>query len=118
MFILPFFDLLSVEGTTTTIQKEKIEWVTPERSTLNSNQEKLFELVNLSQIFCYKDNQFTTLTFDTTPSEQEHGIVTIENLFSGNYDIEVNLPIKKAFKVKAKVKSISKFIPKIDIEEI
>lgn len=63
-------------------------------------------------LFVQKRNPSTTFFFPTQQTVPMSNIrIGTDELVVG-YDVNIKLPIKTIFKIKAKIKSVSKFVPK------
>lgn len=105
--ILPIIDLNS----STTIQKKQLEYepigcYTTIGLTPKKQEHELtapFRKVNKAS--------YTSLSMDEMPKGNLSVLDLDSNEFTRNYDVNINLPIKKSFTVKAKIKKVSKFVP-------
>jgi hypothetical protein len=114
MIPFPFFIFPNEPETATTIEKEKVVWIDynyPERLASN----KLLNLPEISDFFDIKNNKLTTVVIDSDIDRSNLSSEIFQNVFSRNYDIHVPLLVNKTFHFKGKVKSISRYKPKIYI---
>lgn len=111
--MLPLIDLPIEINTSTSLQKEKLEYCVKSTSA-ELFEEHRRECIDLSKIFQSKSfneglDRYYRFNKNITWFEIE------DSSLIANYELFVKLPIKNSIKIKVKVKSISKFTPKISI---
>ena len=110
---MPLFDLYPIETTSTIIEKKRPEWVSSTQTT-SFLQKTTFYGNYISNDENLPHQSFTRVSIDNYINRN---FIEIKlNELGHDYDFFVPLPIKKSFKVKGQLKSISKLyiIPSLD----
>lgn len=110
---MPLFDLHPIETTSTIIERKRHEWVLSTQTT-SSLQKATFYSSFINSAGNLPHQSFTRVFIDNNISGN---FMNSEiNNSSPDYDFFVPLPIKKSFKVKGQLKSVSKLYitPSID----
>lgn len=110
---MPLFDLYPIETTSTIIERKRLEWVLSTQTT-SSLQKASYSNFFVNNTKNLPHQSFTRVSIDNNNSANFTNAEI--NNSSPDYDLFVPLPIKKSFKVKGKLKSISKIqiIPSLD----
>lgn len=112
---MPLFDLYPIESTSTVIERKRLEWVVSTQTTSSFQKATPFHNFSINSIKNLLPHQsFTRVSIDSNIGANFTN--TEMDDLSSDYDLFVHLPVKKSFKVKGKLKSISKLhiIPLLD----
>ena len=110
---MPLFDLYPIETTSTIIEKKRPEWVSSTQTT-SSLQKTTFYGNFISNNEIPYHQSFTRVSID---NDINRNFIELKSYGLGrDYDFFVPLPIKKSFRVKGQLKSVSKLyiIPSLD----
>lgn len=109
---MPLFDLYPIETTSTIIERKRLEWILSTQTTFFLQKATFYSnFINSPESLPHQS--FTRVSIDGIRDNFMN--LEINNL-SPDYDLFVPLPIKKSFKVKGQLKSVSKLhiIPSLD----
>lgn len=110
---MPLFDLYPIETTSTMIERKRIEWVLSTQTTSSLHKATFYgNFINCNVNVPHQS--FTRVSVDNN-IRGSHMNSEIDNSHS-DYDLYVPLITKKTFKIKGRLKSVSKLqiTPSID----
>ncbi len=103
---MPLFDLYLIETTSTIIERKRLEWVPSTQTTSSLQKAASYSLFFIKSTKNLPYQSFTRASIDNNISAN---FTNAEINNSGpDYDLFVPLPLKKSFKVKGRLNSISK----------
>lgn len=105
-------------STNTTLQKSRIEFVQPDLNRLLHDEDSFHGIPVLTfQLLSDNVNSISTrLTINFDHNTDKSTSTTTSEISEVNLDTVPKLPTPKSFTVKAKIKSVNKFQPKIFLD--